>query len=170
MLDLLERAKHTGFAKHYLTLYSMVLGMNAQNVFEFGAGFSSLFILEALKKTGGKLTSCDLRDIEGIGLTKSDLSDNWEFVIGNSLEVLPKINEKFDFVLHDGSHEPEVLRKDLENILPKTKGIVLIHDTEHPRRKEYKFLDGMKKEVDRVFMVYDKVTLPYGNGLTIVRV
>ncbi len=163
MLDLLKRAEHTGFAKHYLTLYSMVLGMNAQNVFEFGAGFSSLFILEALKKTGGKLTSCDLREIEGTGLTKNDISDNWNFITGNSIEVVPKIEEKFDFVLHDGSHEKGVVRRDLENILPKTKGMILIHDTEH---KGY----GLKKEVDGVFGVYDKVTLPYGKGLTIIRV
>ncbi len=168
MLDLLKKAKNRGFEKHYLTLYSMVLGMNAQNVFEFGAGYSSLFILEALKKTGGKLISCDSRKIDELGLPKEyinsrDNFERWTFYRQYSANVVPRIDEKFDFVLHDGSHKAKEVREDLENILPKTKGLILIHDTEHPQYK-------MKKEVDRVFGVYDKVTLPYGNSLTIVRV
>ena len=45
-------------------LYSLILGMESENVFEFGSGFSTKCILEALKTTGGKLVSCEKRTIE----------------------------------------------------------------------------------------------------------
>jgi len=58
-MDINEIFKHHhgnygGFCRHYLTLYSMVLGMEAKSVFEFGCGFSSKAILAALEPTGGK--------------------------------------------------------------------------------------------------------------------
>ena len=45
----------TGFTLHYPMLYSLVLGLESKNVFEFGTGFSTHVILHALAKTGGNL-------------------------------------------------------------------------------------------------------------------
>ena len=63
----------TGLTRHYLTLYSIVLGMESTNVFEFGAGFSTQTIVEALKLTGGKLTSVDMRSLS----IREDIPDNF---------------------------------------------------------------------------------------------
>lgn len=143
----------TGFCRHYLTLYSVILGMEAKEVFEFGAGYSSYVILEALKKTGGKLTSCDVRNIV--------IEDkDWNFIQNDSRYM--DIEGNFDVVLHDGSHEPLTVEEDLNKILPlmKKDSLILIHDTEH----DYGLMDVVKK-ID-----YPQVTLPYGYGLTIIRV
>jgi len=151
----------TGFSRHYITLYAMVVGMEAKNVFEFGAGYSSYTILKALKQTGGKLTSCDIRDKKDIGI---DISDKqWNFLRKNSLDIsFSKFDEPFDLVLHDGSHVQQEVDQDIKNILPymKKDSLLLVHDTEHKSI-------NLKTNID---VKHEKVTLPYGYGLTIVRI
>jgi predicted O-methyltransferase YrrM len=162
-----------GFCRHYLTLYAMVLGIEAKSVFEFGCGFSSKTILQALEKTGGKLITCDTRPIGGTGISKAELGKhmaNWRYIQGNSLDVVPNLkNEVFDLVLHDGSHEQEVVEQDLQYIIPKIKknGVILIHDTLHPGGFKVDFNQCKKvlKDVKHEF-----VTLPYGYGLTIIKI
>ncbi len=142
-----------GFSRHYLTLYAIILGMEAKEVFEFGAGFSTDTILEALKLTGGKLTSCDIQ--------KQKPRNNWTFTNRDSQSI--DIDGTYDVVLHDGSHVKEVVQKDIDKILPRMKlnSLLLIHDTEH---KDYKL-----NEV-KINCKHEQVTLPYGYGLTIVRI
>lgn len=162
-----------GFSRHYLTLYSIVLGIEAKEVFEFGCGFSTPTILKALEQTGGHLTTCDMRPIEKTGNNPSLLEEyreTWTYLQGDSLETVPPaISGKiFDFVLHDGSHEWRVVYKDLRKILPHIKhnGILLVHDTEHIPTYRLKLsvrlaLLGYRHEI---------LTLPYGHGLTIIRI
>ena len=52
----------TGMSLHYGFLYSCVVGLESKKVFEFGSGYSTHVILNALEKTGGILTSCDVTD------------------------------------------------------------------------------------------------------------
>ena len=56
-----------GFDLHYPFLYGLIVGMEAKNVLELGAGFSTPVILEALKKTNGALITCDQRNIKDTG-------------------------------------------------------------------------------------------------------
>jgi len=49
--------RKTGMSPHYPTLYSVVVGLETKTAFEFGTGFSTKTILEALDITGGKLYS-----------------------------------------------------------------------------------------------------------------
>lgn len=160
----------SGFSRHYLTLYSLVLGLEAKKVFEFGSGFSSKTILEALKKTGGELITNDMRSITETGNSEQDLKENpnWKYLQGKSLDVLK--NEKttgFDLVLHDGSHNVGVVYKDLRKIIPRVKknGLILVHDT---------FCKGFHLDLSirlaLLFVRHEKVTLPYGYGLTIIRI
>lgn len=147
--------------------------MEAKSVFEFGCGFSSKTILQALEETGGKLISCDMRPIEETGNSKEDIAkhqSHWRYIQGTSLDIVPSLkNETFDLVLHDGSHEQEVVEQDLKNIIPKMKmnGILLIHDTQHSGEFKVDF-----EQCEKVFkgMDYEAVTLPYGYGLTIIKV
>jgi len=174
--DEILKKHHTddaGFCRHYLLLYSMILGMETKSVFEFGCGFSSKVILKALKETGGKLITCDTRPIEGTGNSSEDIEKhkhNWRYIQGDSLSIVKGLkDETFDFVLHDGSHEYKTVEEDIKNILPRCKknSILLVHDTEHPT-DDYKLKKAVKNALRQC--KHSKITLPYGYGLTIVRI
>ena len=166
---------NTGFCRHYMFLYSLILGMESQNVFEFGSGFSTKCILEALKLTGGKLVSSEQRTLSAQAHFFStdfliENKDRWQFLQGNSLTEVPKFNHSFyDVVLHDGSHTPHEVTQDINNILPYMKkgSILITHDTEHPSLGV-----GMTKGIkgcDIQNYKHEAITLPYGYGLTFMR-
>tara|TARA_R100000008_G_C3578921_1_gene167119 strand:+ start:253 stop:876 length:624 start_codon:yes stop_codon:yes gene_type:complete len=174
-----HHSSDTGLCRHYLELYSMALGMEAKNIFEFGCGFSTLSLVKALKITGGRITSVDLRPLS----ERSDIpshfiqssKDIWTFNQGNSLEVVPTLSheECYDIVLHDGSHTASDVTIDLNNIAPfvKNGGLVLTHDTFH-----YDLGGEMTKGVMESELITSNdyeteiCSLPYGYGLTIIRV
>ncbi|MDP3920789.1 MAG: class I SAM-dependent methyltransferase [Candidatus Omnitrophota bacterium] len=163
----------SGFARHHLALYSVVLGLETKSAFEFGCGRSTLTILRALRQTGGRLISCDLRDLPDTGVDANDLyrfRDIWDYLQGDSLGIASEVgNEIFDFVLHDGSHEADIVQSDLSKIVPRMmrNSILLLHDTDHPTQ-DY----GLQAAAERALAPYrhSLVTLPYGYGLTIVRI
>mgnify|MGYP003342970231 CR=1 FL=1 len=162
----------TGMSLHYGFLYSCVVGLETQRVFEFGSGFSTHVILHALEKTGGILTSCDVTNYSDnpniTDFTKK--SDRWSFYHGNSNEMFEDDIEfeQYDLILHDGSHLPEEVLVDLNNIYPYLKhdGILITHDTRHQTLGE-----GMKNAVEEFAKDKDleMCTLPYGYGLTFFR-
>ncbi len=161
-----------GFCRHYLLLYSIVLGMETKSAFEFGSGFSTSVILKALDLTGGSLITCDLRKTEDTALSRelTEHKHNWRFIQGHSKDAVKELkDEAFDFVLHDGSHTWQEVAKDIKNILRRMKknGIILIHDTEAPAHN-YHLEKAIRSSLGRY--KHDKVTLPYGYGLTIVRI
>jgi predicted O-methyltransferase YrrM len=170
--ELIERhhANNAGFCRHYMTLYSIVLGMETKSAFEFGSGFSSKVILTALEKTGGNLTTCDVRPLSqtAIFYDKEEIkNNNWKYLQKDSLNAVDDFKDSvFDFVLHDGSHTWQVVKKDMENIIPrmKTGGIFLLHDTAHPTEKY-----ELHKAVESLtWCKHSVVTLPYGYGLSII--
>lgn len=161
----------TGFSLHYPFLYSLVLGLESQEVFEFGSGFSTHCILHALKKTGGQLTSCDVVHFrENPNVTRySKKSDRWTFHHGNSNQILGSIKHKqYDLILHDGSHIKSEVLTDLNTIYPflKHDGILVTHDTRH-----HDLGNGMIRAVNEFAKSHDveMLTLPYGYGLTFFR-
>jgi predicted O-methyltransferase YrrM len=150
-------------------LYSLVFGMEAKRVFEFGVGFSTETIKEALKLTDGHLTSVDYRPQES---HNDDAA--WTFYEGKSGQVVPTIiHSPYDLVLHDGSHERYEVTEDLNNILPHIKkgGLLLVHDTNHSRKglslKE-EMLGGIEDSNLKNYE-YEYLNLPYSFGLTIIR-
>lgn len=161
-----------GFGKHYLLLYSIVRGLRAKKCFEFGIGISTKIIQHALRATGGCLTSCAVHSPEESGITKYDIMewrDQWRFIRGRSEEILKKsqVPDGLDFVLHDGSHQYKVLRQDLRKVMPKMKqnGIILVHDVCHEYEEMLSVLSHFVKKYN-----CEKVVLPYGYGLAILRV
>jgi len=173
--ELIERhhANNAGFCRHYLTLYSIVLGMETKSAFEFGSGFSTKVILMALEKTGGKLITCDRRPLSetSIFYNKNDLEkySDWKYLQKDSLKAVDDFKDVvFDFVLHDGSHTLPIVKKDMENIIPrmKTGGIFLLHDTAHPT-DNYNLIQAVES---LTWCKHKFVTLPYGYGLTIVTI
>lgn len=170
-----HHANNAGFCRHYMTLYSIALGMECKNIFEFGSGFSSLAMLMALDKTDGKLISCDKSPIEKTAHTYdlkkvlNTYGQRWTYHQCSSKEALGRLkDEKFEMVLHDASHSPQDVKSDIMAIVNRVKqnGIILIHDTQHPTERYG--LDRMVEEMD--WFKHEKITLPYGYGLTIISV
>ena len=163
----------TGMSLHYGFLYSCVVGLESQNVFEFGSGFSTHVILHALEETGGTLTSVDINDhIVNTNITEfSKNSDRWNFYHGNSNEIFADESvefEQYDLILHDGSHIGEEVLVDLNNIYPYLRhdGILITHDTRHHTLGEdmMSAVEEFAKDKD-----LEMFTLPYGYGLTFFR-
>ena len=161
----------TGFTLHYPFLYSLVLGLESKNVFEFGTGFSTHCILHALEKTNGNLVSCDVthynQNPNVTEFTKS--SERWKFHHGNTNQTFHKIDHKqYDLILHDGSHIGSEVLIDLNNIFPYLKhdGILITHDTRHHDLGEDMMsgVNAFAKDKD-----IEMLTLPYGYGLTFFR-
>jgi predicted O-methyltransferase YrrM len=163
-----------GFSRHYLSLYAFVLGLRAKRVCEFGAGFSTVTILEALAQTGGSLITNDQRPIERTNIATELLAAHaarFEYAQGAADGFLARLKgEAFDLVLHDGSHEFSQVFRDLRAVLPRVKkdGLVLVHDTNHPTFPYLRYAATLALWVTGTR--YEKVTLPYGCGLTVIRV
>ena len=162
-----------GFRLHYTTLFSIVLGMNAQQVFEFGCGHSSRVILSALRQTGGQLTTSELRNIEETGNTKQMIDEEkelWRFIQKPAQEVIRDEikNQKFDVVLHDGAHEALTVMRDIREIVRhmKKNSILIVHDTNH---KSYPYLN-LAIKIGLFPYRYERLNLPYGYGLTIIKI
>lgn len=162
-----------GFAEYYTLLYSIVYGLEARKCFEFGTGFSSRVILEAMKEQHGlvlySLISCDTRDLPNF--KEPPTGDiRWTFINKDSREVLKDLLKEdcFDFALHDGSHNGEVVEQDLKLLIPHLKqdSIILVHDVMHER-----FGKGIRNAIKNAFAKYkiQHTILPYGGGLSIIR-
>jgi hypothetical protein len=104
------------------------------------------------------------------------LQNNWNHYCGKSGEGVPyfrnifkKEDIKLDFVLHDGAHDYKTVLYDLQNILPfmKQYSILLVHDTLHS-----KCGNDVRSAVTGALygIAYDRVTLPFGFGLDIIRI
>jgi len=162
----------TGLSPHYMLIYNIVRGLNTEHAFEFGAGLSTHVILSALKHTDGHLISCSMESRELISNKTSHPivnNDNWIHYEGYSEKVPSILGDELllDFALHDGSHSDIVVEKDLLWIKNKIRynGILLIHDTLHSYCGK-KMRTGIERGL--VGIKHEKVTLPYGFGLTII--
>lgn len=165
---------HHGFGRHYFLLYSVVIELEASNVFEFGIGLSTRVMLDALSKTGGRLVSCANMDPVVARITEDEMcSDRWTHLFGKSQDILSEkvLNKNkvqaLDLVLHDGAHTASVVQSDLGLVIPRMRqnGLILVHDTEYTYGGMLDSVMGALSDVD-----FECVTLPYGCGLTIVRV
>ncbi len=155
-----------GLDKHYNLIASLVEGLEVKNAFEFGAGHSTTVILDTLKE--GSLISCDTRSLERLALPERP---NWTFKNMTSSEALDMLtDETFEFILHDGSHDRTIVKQDLERVLGRLKknGIIAVHDTDEEWTHTAWKLESAVKET-MSYIHHQMVTLPYGHGMTIVK-
>jgi predicted O-methyltransferase YrrM len=185
-LAMLERwrAHRTGLAPYYPLLYSLVIGMGAKDVFEFGTGESTVILFDAVRQTGGRLLWCSPDPVpEQGGGPVRDTSLAWRVALMRphfhfnctSAEALAQLKDEdaFDLVLHDGSHSAEVITADLLGILPRVRdgGLVLIHDVLHSYVGEQMRAGvGHALRHELGFVRVDTVTLPFAFGLQILQV
>lgn len=112
-------------------LSAIVLGINAQLVYEIGVGkgYSTVAILTALTETGGRLASCDIEDCQGV--IPREKRANWSFYRCFSEEFIELVDRPADVVYIDGSHEYANVRADVLGMWPLLKmgGVMILHDT-----------------------------------------
>ena len=103
--------------KKGLLLEEAIKDSGASNVLELGVylGYSSIRILKTLS-TDGKLTSIEANDefadIANEHIEKAGLSSKHEIKVGRSDELIPTLNEQFDFVFID--HWKDLYLSDLK--------------------------------------------------------
>jgi len=156
---------------------TFILAMNAKNVLELGTcvGYSGIWIAEALKTTGGRLTTIDydldlLREAKA-NFKKAGVSDYITIVEGELTEVIKKLPDKnFDIVIQDArkSLYPELIEDCVR--LVRSGGLIIADDTLYSRQgTAEKISDHLKRYNELIFK--DKrlysVILPVGEGLTI---
>lgn len=88
-------------------LLALVVASGSKKLVELGTsyGYSTLFLAEAARRTGGKLftieLSADKQRHASEQIHAAGLSDHVEFLCGDALELLKQIDAPFDFVLMD---------------------------------------------------------------------
>jgi len=159
-LDLIElvcRAIDLRFNSCYHTeyLYLVCLHTQANKIVETGVhyGASSAFILKALRETGGRLYSIDLPSVKyqrdngtfhfdelpsstNSGFVVPEpLKDNWELILGDSREKLPKLLQsigQIDMFHHDSMHTYDLMTFEYETVWPYLNhGGLLLSDDAH---------------------------------------
>jgi predicted O-methyltransferase YrrM len=140
-----------------ILIYCLVRHLQPKVVLETGVyyGGNSVFILAALKRNGsGKLISIDFPQNR---MTQKSLSarhpwvgdselysakydpgfiipqrfrNDWELIIGDSLEILPSLSDPIDFFIHDSEHTLEHVSSELRYVWEKIsdKGLVFVDD------------------------------------------
>src|SRR5438132_331846 len=85
-----------GTSKHLLTLYSIVIGLNAKVIVDLGLGQTTGALRSAALQTGGTVYSCDAdkRRFEPL-LAQQD--EHWKLYLEFSTSFLQKIPEPIDF-------------------------------------------------------------------------
>ena len=153
-----------------------------KNILEIGAaiGYSGTIMARECKKFGGKLTTIEIEETRyneaKVNFEKSGL-DNINLHFGDALEVIPKLDETYDFVFMDAAKGQYNAFFDL--VLPKMNkgGIIFIDNImfrgylykEYPKRFKtiVKKLDSF---IDRLYEEHDFVLLPFGDGIGIVKI
>lgn len=137
------------FAFERILLYVLVRHLQPAAVLETGVyyGGNTTFLLAALHRNKtGRLVSIDLPDsairkagpqttaarhplvgdfefydpnLEPGFIAPGYLKERWDFVEGNSLDVIPSRRETFDLYLHDSDHSMHFLTAELESAAPR---------------------------------------------------
>lgn len=125
--------KPTDIHEHLATLNMLTIELKLKTIVELGTGVgeSTIALLEAAKKTGGRVYSIDVdpcleahRMIKAYGLQKY-----WTFIQEDSLKV--GWDKPIDHLLIDTIHTFDQVTKELEKYEPHVRhgGIITLHDT-----------------------------------------
>ena len=104
---------------YYLTVLAKTF--NVRNIAEVGTaqGWQYFSFAEYCKDIGGKVWSCDIRDVRNRSYVKK-YSDVSHFVLGTSKEMIESIkatNETIDMFYIDGSHDDGAVVNDVLNLI-----------------------------------------------------
>lgn len=154
----------------------LIRSINAKRILEFGTclGYSTLWLAEAVKSTGGKLISIEYNeefyDITKKNLKKAGLLNYVILIKGDASKEIDKLKGKFNIIVQDSSKQlyPLMLEKSLKLL---RKGGLLIADDVlfKPLGMTTKFALPIHKYNKKVFLnkeLYSTI-LPIGDGISI---
>ena len=152
-----------------------------KRILEIGTftGYSALCMAEGLQEGGLLYTfevEDELEDFTRSWINGSQYADKIKFIIGNALEIVPTMGEKFDLVFIDGNKREyveyyELALKHLEPggwILADNTlwdGHVIEEDRQDAQTNGVRRFNDMVRNDERV----EVVILPLRDGLTIIR-
>ena len=154
-------------------LNSLAKGVRATNILELGTsyGYSTIWLAEAAKANGGKVTTCELaphkQEHARKSLTAAGLIEHVDLRTGNALEIIPTVPDGIDFVLVDLWKNLYV--PCLELFFPKLKpGAVIVADNmlrpKQSREDALAYRRAVRKKPG-----ITSVLLPMGSGLEVSR-
>lgn len=169
----------------YLTLFGLVVSLNAQTIVELGVrdGGTTLPLLMGAYLTGGTVHSVDIHSTEFT--PSSTYSSRWTFYPQDAIEFLTEwpVDKTIDILYIDDWHSYEHVKKELEIVdrLVGPSSIIIIHDTMYGNTQPYYHADLTLQtgqwagggpyraiaELDPNFWEFS--TIPVKHGLTILR-
>ena len=163
-------------------LKMLVRMIRPKNILEIGtySGYSALCMAEGMDKDGKLYTfeiNDEQEDFTRPWLEKSPYANQIEFIIGDALELVPRLDVTFDMAFVDGDKRKYNNYYDM--IMPRlsTGGYIIADNTlwdghvlEEPHHTDMQTI-GIKKFNDLVASDerVEKVILPLRDGLTIIR-
>jgi len=154
----------------------LIRSMNAQKVLEFGTclGYSTVWMAQALKETGGKLISVeydkDLYEITKRNVELAGLSEVVELILGDASQVINMVEGPFDIILQDSNKSLYSTMLEQCINLTRRNGLIIADDVLFkPMGIPEKFSEPVDKYVKKVFSdkrLYSTI-LPIGDGVAI---
>lgn len=140
----------------------LVEAVNAKHVVELGTsnGYSGLWMLLALKRTGGKLTTYEI-DTHRAALARQNfdragVGDIATIVIGDAHEEVPKLKEQIDIMFLDADKEGYIdyLNKLLHLVRPG--GLIVAHNM-NPGQADPNYVKAIttNKDLETIFVDID---------------
>ncbi len=152
----------------------LVKGIGAKSILELGTsyGYSTVWLAEAARATGGKVTSLDLvADKQAYAKTmlgKCRLEAYAEFISGDAVDILKRLDGPFDFVLVDLWKDLYVACFDLLYAGRLAPGALLVADNMLEPRAAREDANAYRRRV-RGSKDMESVLLSVGQGLEISR-
>lgn len=127
-----QTAAGSDISEHLGYMHDLCLDIDAKTVVELGvrAGASTTAFLAAMEHTGGTVWSCDIVR----AFVPDEIADHpqWQFMWGDDLELAAEAPD-CDVLFIDTSHHYIHTLAELEAYAPKTRHVVLLHDTQLER-------------------------------------
>ncbi|MEN8185873.1 MAG: O-methyltransferase [Bacteroidota bacterium] len=178
---LIPRMLSGHFQGRVLSMISKLV--NPKNILEIGTytGYSALCLAEGMQKDGVLHTidhNEELEELQQKYFDRSDFKDQIKTYVGEALDIIPKINKKFDLVFIDADKENYINYFNLIIDKMNSGGVILSDNvlwsgkvTEEPNPKDKDTIalityNKLLKDDPRI----DTVLLPVRDGLTISRV
>lgn len=141
----------------------LIKAMNAKNVLELGTsnGYSTLWISDALRYTGGHLTTLEFWDkrqcLAREYARECDLSDYITFKLGQAYDIIVNElqNETYDLVFIDANKREYIKFFQAVHPLLKKGGVILADNiTSHPEKVK-EFVDAISNHEEYQAQVLD---------------
>jgi predicted O-methyltransferase YrrM len=153
-------------------LHILIKSAGARSILELGTsyGYSTLWLADAARHTGGKVVSLELAGYKAeharAALGRAGLAERVDIQVGSALETLPRLAGPFDFVLLDLWKDLYVACLDL--IYPKlAPGAFVVADNMiHPEAVR---ADAARYQRRIRELEFDTVLLPIGSGIEVSR-